>query len=274
MKKILFLILFLIPSISFASITFSPPSPTPVAPYGAYISCSVGDTFITYDEAGNLYSGFGNYPCDGSLFINSSLVGNNPYTWTVVECSSSLSTTGCADPTLTGEEADTGYIAQATLVLTSDGTLLFSLPSPQPLGTNITVTVATGAENPYGFSNGDYFQVYDPSGNFISRDAISGGTFFTNSTAETDSVVECLSTIPSATCSSDATLTNAEADSGFIHTFSFTFSTPTPPPTGTFLDNSVDTFFTNSGGLDFLGTLFAIPLIFAIVASMIRPFIF
>jgi hypothetical protein len=41
----------------------------------------------------------------------------------------------------------------------------------------------------------------------------------------------------------------------------------------TFLDTAVNVFFTNAGGLDFLGTIFAIPLIFAIVASMIRPFL-
>lgn len=40
----------------------------------------------------------------------------------------------------------------------------------------------------------------------------------------------------------------------------------------TFLDTAVNTFFSNAGGLDFLGTLFAIPVIVAIISAMLRPF--
>lgn len=40
----------------------------------------------------------------------------------------------------------------------------------------------------------------------------------------------------------------------------------------TFLDTAVNTFFSNAGGVDFIGTMFAIPVIFYIIASMLRPF--
>lgn len=40
----------------------------------------------------------------------------------------------------------------------------------------------------------------------------------------------------------------------------------------TFLDISVNTFFSNAGGLNFLGTIFAIPIIIAIIVSILRPF--
>ena len=40
----------------------------------------------------------------------------------------------------------------------------------------------------------------------------------------------------------------------------------------TFLDIAVNTFFTNSGGVDFLGTLFAIPIIAIIIIVVLRPF--
>jgi hypothetical protein len=40
----------------------------------------------------------------------------------------------------------------------------------------------------------------------------------------------------------------------------------------TLLDQAVNIFFTNAGGVDFLGTLFAIPVIFAIFLALIRPF--
>jgi hypothetical protein len=39
-----------------------------------------------------------------------------------------------------------------------------------------------------------------------------------------------------------------------------------------YLSQAVNIFFTSAGGLDFLGTLFAIPVIIAIFASLIRPF--
>lgn len=40
----------------------------------------------------------------------------------------------------------------------------------------------------------------------------------------------------------------------------------------TFLDIAVNTFFSNAGGLNFLGTLFSIPLIVIIIITMLRPF--
>ena len=40
----------------------------------------------------------------------------------------------------------------------------------------------------------------------------------------------------------------------------------------TFLDTAVNTFFSNAGGLQFLGTIFALPIVFAIFISIIRPF--
>jgi hypothetical protein len=38
------------------------------------------------------------------------------------------------------------------------------------------------------------------------------------------------------------------------------------------LDIAVNSFFTSAGGVDFLGTFFAIPIIFAIIFAMIKPF--
>jgi hypothetical protein len=38
------------------------------------------------------------------------------------------------------------------------------------------------------------------------------------------------------------------------------------------LDISINSFFTQAGGTDFIGLLFAIPVIFAIVYSIVRPF--
>ena len=40
----------------------------------------------------------------------------------------------------------------------------------------------------------------------------------------------------------------------------------------TFLDTAVNTFFSNAGGVDFLGTLFAIPIIAIIIITILRPF--
>jgi len=40
----------------------------------------------------------------------------------------------------------------------------------------------------------------------------------------------------------------------------------------TFLDMAVNNFFANAGGVDFLGVLFSIPVIFGIMSSIIRPF--
>lgn len=40
----------------------------------------------------------------------------------------------------------------------------------------------------------------------------------------------------------------------------------------TFLDQAVNVFFSGSGGVDFLATLFAIPIIVAIIISMLKPF--
>ena len=39
-----------------------------------------------------------------------------------------------------------------------------------------------------------------------------------------------------------------------------------------FLDTAVNTFFANAGGVDFLGTIFAIPVIIIIIISMLRAF--
>jgi len=40
----------------------------------------------------------------------------------------------------------------------------------------------------------------------------------------------------------------------------------------TFLDTSVNLFFSNAGGVDFMYTLFAIPVLYAIIAPFIRAF--
>ena len=40
----------------------------------------------------------------------------------------------------------------------------------------------------------------------------------------------------------------------------------------TFLDTAVNTFFSNAGGIDFLGSLFALPVIVIIFISLLRPF--
>ena len=40
----------------------------------------------------------------------------------------------------------------------------------------------------------------------------------------------------------------------------------------TFLDTAVNIFFTNAGGTDFIGTIFAIPVIVLIVVSLLRTF--
>jgi hypothetical protein len=40
----------------------------------------------------------------------------------------------------------------------------------------------------------------------------------------------------------------------------------------TFLDTAVNTFFTNAGGVNFLGTLFALPVIVIIIITILRPF--
>jgi len=40
----------------------------------------------------------------------------------------------------------------------------------------------------------------------------------------------------------------------------------------TFLDTAVNTFFTNAGGVNFLGALFALPIIVIIIITILRPF--
>jgi hypothetical protein len=40
----------------------------------------------------------------------------------------------------------------------------------------------------------------------------------------------------------------------------------------TFLDQAVNIFFTSAGGVDFLGTLFAVPIIITIFISLLHPF--
>jgi hypothetical protein len=40
----------------------------------------------------------------------------------------------------------------------------------------------------------------------------------------------------------------------------------------TFLDQAVNIFFSGAGGLDFLGTIFAIPVIVAIFLTLSHPF--
>jgi hypothetical protein len=40
----------------------------------------------------------------------------------------------------------------------------------------------------------------------------------------------------------------------------------------TFLDTAVNTFFSNAGGIDFLATIFSIPVIIAIISAILRPF--
>ena len=40
----------------------------------------------------------------------------------------------------------------------------------------------------------------------------------------------------------------------------------------TFLDTAVNTFFSNAGGVDFIGLLFSIPIIVFIISSLLRPF--
>ena len=40
----------------------------------------------------------------------------------------------------------------------------------------------------------------------------------------------------------------------------------------TFLDQAVNIFFSNAGGVDFLGTIFAVPVIIAIFLAILRPF--
>ena len=39
-----------------------------------------------------------------------------------------------------------------------------------------------------------------------------------------------------------------------------------------FLDQAVNIFFTSAGGLDFLGTLFAVPVIITIFMALMHPF--
>jgi len=39
-----------------------------------------------------------------------------------------------------------------------------------------------------------------------------------------------------------------------------------------FLDQAVNIFFTSAGGLDFLGTLFAVPVIITIFITLLHPF--
>jgi len=40
----------------------------------------------------------------------------------------------------------------------------------------------------------------------------------------------------------------------------------------TFLDQAVNIFFSNAGGTDFMGVLFAVPVIVIIISAIIRPF--
>lgn len=40
----------------------------------------------------------------------------------------------------------------------------------------------------------------------------------------------------------------------------------------TFLDQAVNIFVQNAGGVDFINTLFAVPIIIFIISAMIRPF--
>lgn len=40
----------------------------------------------------------------------------------------------------------------------------------------------------------------------------------------------------------------------------------------TFLDNAVNTFFSNAGGIDFLALLCSVIIIWAIISALIRPF--
>ena len=40
----------------------------------------------------------------------------------------------------------------------------------------------------------------------------------------------------------------------------------------TFLDQAVNTFFSNSGGVDFLALLVSVIIIYAIISSIMRPF--
>jgi len=40
----------------------------------------------------------------------------------------------------------------------------------------------------------------------------------------------------------------------------------------TFLDQSVNIFFSNAGGINFAYTLFALPIIYAIIAPMVSAF--
>lgn len=40
----------------------------------------------------------------------------------------------------------------------------------------------------------------------------------------------------------------------------------------TFLDTAVNTFFTSGGGVQFIGTIFAIPIIIIIIITILRPF--
>ena len=40
----------------------------------------------------------------------------------------------------------------------------------------------------------------------------------------------------------------------------------------TFLDIAVNTFFTNAGGLNFISTIFAVPIIIVLMIIILRPF--
>ena len=142
--------------------------------------------------------------------------------------------------------------------------ITFDPTSSQPTGTLIVPTCDLG----------NTVILYDPDGNLIQNYPCNGSSTFSDSVARTDTIVECTVVmhappIPSRYCAYD-TLTEAEIADNFDYETTFSFSASA---FAGFLDNSVDTFFSNSGGLNFLGTIFAIPVIFAIVASMIRPFI-
>lgn len=102
--------------------------------------------------------------------------------------------------------------------------ITFNLPSPQPIGADININMSIG----------DVWIAYDSSGNFYMFPAEGG--FHSYSLADTFTLIECNSAVEGSVCpyasSALLTLTEAEADPGFISETTFTFTAlPPPPPT-------------------------------------------
>jgi hypothetical protein len=133
MKKFLFLVLFLIPSISFASISFSVPSPQVFfSGVSVFPTCTIGNVVTGFFSDG-LKADTGtlcNPNTGGRIDFNFNSNYSRPDTYTIVECNTALSLHNCGNTyinDLADARADLGYIGETTYIFTAP-------PAPPVLG--------------------------------------------------------------------------------------------------------------------------------------------